>query len=333
MQFDRLKRREFMTLVGGGAVTWPLVGRAQHSERMRRIGVLMPFVAADSEAQIRSTVLAQTLQQLGWTVGRNLQIDYRFGGGDADRLRQYAAELVALAPDVIVTVGSITVAPMQQATRTIPIVFTNLADPVGAGIVQSLARPGGNATGFTNFEYTMSGKWVELLKQIAPHVRRAAVLRDPAVAAGIGQFAAIQGVAQSLGLELTPLSVRDPVELERNLAAFARYSNGGVIVTAGGTAVRRDLIIALASRHKLPTVYPFRYYAKDGGLITYGPDTLDPVRRATEYVDRILKGEKPAELPVQAPVKYELAINLKTAKALGLEVPHTLLARADEVIE
>jgi putative tryptophan/tyrosine transport system substrate-binding protein len=278
-------------------------------------------------------VLAQTLQQLGWTVGRNLQIDYRFAGGEADRLRQYAAELVALAPDVIVTVGSITVAPAQQATRTIPIVFTGLTDPVGAGIVQSLARPGGNATGFSNFEYSMSGKWVELLKQIAPQVRRAAVLRDPTVAAGVGQFAAIQGVAQSLGVELTSVAVRDPAELERSMAAFAHAANSGMIVTAGGTASRRDLIIRLASRHKLPAVYPFRYYAKDGGLITYGPDTLDPVRRATEYVDRILKGEKPAELPVQAPVKYEMAINLKTAKALGLEVPQSLLARADEVIE
>jgi putative ABC transport system substrate-binding protein len=309
------------------------VARAQQPERLRRIGVLMPFVAGDPEAQVRSTVFAQTLQQLGWTVGRNLQIDYRFAGGEADCIRQNAAELVALAPDVIMTVGSITVAPIQQATRTIPIVFTNVADPVGAGIVQSLARPGGNATGFTNFEYSMSGKWVELLKQIAPHVRRAAVLRDPTAAAGIGQFAAIQGVAQSLGVELTPVAARDTAELERSMAAFARSANSGMIVTAGGTGFRRDLIIRLASRHKLPAVYPFRYYAKDGGLISYGPDTLDPVRRATEYVDRILKGEKPADLPVQAPVKYELAINLKTAKALGLEVPTTLLARADEVIE
>jgi putative tryptophan/tyrosine transport system substrate-binding protein len=327
-----MKRRAFITLLGGAAAAWPLAARAQQ-ERMRRIGVLMPFVAGDPEAQVRSTVFAQTLQQLGWTVGRNLQIDYRFAGGEADRIRQNAAELVGLAPDVIMTVGSITVAPIQRATRTIPIVFTNVADPVGAGIVQSLARPGGNATGFTNFEYSMSGKWVELLKQIAPHVRRAAVLRDPTAAAGIGQFAAIQGVAQSLGVELTPVAARDTAELERSMAAFARSANSGMIVTAGGTGFRRDLIIRLASRHKLPAVYPFRYYAKDGGLISYGPDTLDPVRRATEYVDRILKGEKPADLPVQAPVKYELAINLKTAKALGLEVPPTLLARADEVIE
>jgi putative tryptophan/tyrosine transport system substrate-binding protein len=318
-----MRRREFITLLGGAAAAWPLAARAQQPERMRRVGVLMPFVAGDPEAQLRSTVFAQSLQQLGWTVGRNLQIDYRFPGGEADRIRQYAAELVALAPDVILIVGSIAVAPMQQATRTIPIVFTGTADPVGAGIVQSLARPGGNATGFTNFEYSTSGKWVELLKQIAPNVTRAAVLRDPTAAAGIGQFAAIQGVAQSLGVELTPVTVRDTAEFERSMAAFARFANGGMIVTAGGTAFRRDIIIRLASRHKLPAVYPYRYYAKDGGLITYGPDTLDPVRRATEYVDRILKGEKPADLPVQAPTKYELVINLKTAKALSLEVPNS----------
>jgi putative tryptophan/tyrosine transport system substrate-binding protein len=327
-----MTRREFITLLVGAAA-WPLAAQAQQPERMRRVGVLMPFVAGDPEAQLRSTVLAQSLQQSGWTVGRNLQIDYRFPGGEADRIRQYAAELVALAPDVILTVGSIAVAPMQQATRTIPIVFTGLTDPVGAGIVQSLARPGGNATGFTNFEYSMSGKWVELLKQIAPNVTRAAVLRDPTAAAGIGQFAAIQSVAQSLGVELMPVTVRDTAELERSMAAFARSANGGMISTAGGTAFRRDIIIRLASRHKLPAVYPFRYYAQDGGLITYGPDTLDPVRRAAEYVNRILKGEKAADLPVQAPTKYELVINLKTAKALGLDVPPSLLARADEVIE
>jgi ABC-type uncharacterized transport system substrate-binding protein len=327
-----MRRREFITLLCGAAA-WPLAARAQQGERMRRIGVLMPLFAGDPEAQVRSTVFAQSLQQLGWTVGRNLQIDYRFAGGEADRIRQYAAELVALAPDVIMTVGSSTVAPMQQATRTIPIVFTNLADPVGAGVVQSLARPGGNATGFTNFEYSMSGKWVELLKQVAPGVTRAAVLRDITAAAGMGQFGAIRSVAQSLGVELTPLGVSDAGELERGVSAFARSGNGGLIVTAGGTAFRRDLFIRLASRHKLPAVYPFRYYAKDGGLISYGPDTLDPVRRATEYVDRILKGEKAADLPVQAPTKFELVINLKTAKALGLEVPPSLLARADEVIE
>jgi putative tryptophan/tyrosine transport system substrate-binding protein len=327
-----MRRRKFITLLGGAAA-WPLAVHAQQPRRMRCIGVLMPLVAGDPEAQVRSTVFAQSLQQLGWTVGRNLQIDYRFAGGEADRIRQYAAELVALAPDVIMTVGSSTVAPMQQATRTIPIVFTNRADPGGAGIVQSLARPGGNATGFTNFEYSMSGKWVELLKQVAPGVTRAAVLRDITAAAGMGQFGAIRSVAQSLGVELTPLGVSDAGELERGVSAFARSGNGGLIVTAGGTAFRRDLFIRLASRHKLPAVYPFRYYAKDGGLITYGPDTLDPIRRATEYVDRILKGEKAADLPVQAPTKFELVINLKTAKALGLEIPPTLLARADEVIE
>jgi putative ABC transport system substrate-binding protein len=327
-----MRRREFISLLGGSAA-WPLVARAQQPDRMHRISVLMPMIAGDLEAEARKTVLEQSLQQLGWTVGRNIQIDYRLAGGTTDLLRQHAAEVVASAPDVIVTVGSVTVAPVQQATRIIPTVMVNVADPVGAGFVQSLARPGGNATGFTNFEYSMSGKWVELLKQIAPRLTRATVLRDPTSAAGIGQFTGIQSVAQSLGVELTPVGVRDVAEIERGVAAFARSANGGLIVTAGGTAFRRDLIIGLASRHKLPAVYPFRYYVKDGGLISYGPDTLDPIRRAAAYVDRILKGEKPADLPVQAPVKYELAINLKTAKGLGLDVPPTLLARADEVIE
>src|SRR5713101_6340723 len=328
-----MRRRNFITLLGGAAAAWPLAARAQQGERMRRIGVLMAFTANDPEAQARNVVFEQSLQQLGWTVGRDLQIDYRSSGGETASVRRYAAELVALAPDVIMTVGSVTIGPVQQATRTIPIVFVNVADPVGAGFVQSLARPGGNATGFTNFEYSMSGKWVELLKQIAPRVTRAAVLRDPTAAAGIGQFGAIQSVAQSLGVELTPFSVRDVGEIERGVAAFARSGNGGLIVTAGGTGSRRDLIIALASRQQLPAIYPFRYYAKDGGLITYGPDTHDPIRRAAGYVDRILKGEKPADLPVQAPTRYELVINLKTAKALGLTVPPSLLARADEVIE
>jgi putative ABC transport system substrate-binding protein len=248
-------------------------------------------------------------------------------------MRRYAAELVALAPDVIVSIGSVAVAPLQQATRTIPIVFINVPDPVGAGFVQSMARPGGNITGFSNFEYSMSGKWAELLKQVAPNVTRALVFRDPTSAAGIGQFAAVRSVAQSLGVELTPLNVRDIDEIERNVVAFARSGNGGAIITAGGTAVHRELIIGLAARHKLPSVYPYRYYAVDGGLITYGPNTLDPVRRAAGYVDRILKGEKPADMPVQAPTKYELIINLKTAKALGLTLPQSLLATADEVIE
>jgi ABC-type uncharacterized transport system substrate-binding protein len=332
-----MKRREFITLIGGAAaapaVLWPLAARAQQGERMRRIGVLFPLTAGDPEVKVRSVMFEQTLQQLGWTVGRNVQVDYRTAGGVADSIRRHAEELVTLAPDVIVTIGSATVAPVQNATRIIPIVMVNIADPVGAGFVQSLARPGGNATGFINFEYSMSGKWVELLKEIAPGVKRAAVLRDPTSAAGIGQFAAIQGVAQSHGVELTPFGLRDVAELERGVAAFARSPNGSLIVTAGGTAFRRDLFIGLASRHKLPAVYPFRYYAVDGGLISYGPDTLDPMRRAAEYVDRILKGEKPANLPVQAPTKYELVVNLKTAKALGIDVPTSVLARADEVIE
>ena len=254
-------------------------------------------------------------------------------GAIVDRLRRYAAELVALAPDVILSIGSVTVAPLQQATRTIPIVFVNVPDPVGAGFVQSMAHPGGNITGFSNFEYSMSGKWAELLKQIAPNVTRALVFRDPTSAAGIGQFAAVRSVAQSLGVELTPVNVRDTDEIERTVAAFARSGNGGVIVTTGGTAAHRKLIISLAARYKLPSVYPYRYYAVDGGLISYGPNTHDPVRRAAGYVDRILKGEKPADMPVQAPTKYELVINLKTAKALGLTIPQSLLATADEVIE
>jgi putative ABC transport system substrate-binding protein len=327
-----MRRREFMRLVGGTAA-WPLATRAQQAEHLRRIGVLMPFAADDPEAQARNAVLAQALQQLGWVPGRGLQTDTRFAGGSADRVRQYAAELIALGSEVIVTVGSLTVAPVQRATSSIPIVMVNVADPVGAGFVQSLARPGGNTTGFTNFEYSMSGKWVELLKQIEPRLTRAAVLRDPATAAGIGQFASIQSVAQSLGVELTPVDVRDPSEIERGVAAFARSVNGGLIVTAGGTGFRRKLLIDLASRYKLPAAYPYRYYVRDGGLMSYGPDTHDMFRRAAQYVDRILKGEKPADLPVQAPTRYELVINLRTAKALGLDVPTTLIARADEVIE
>lgn len=287
----------------------------------------------DLEAQARITVFEQTLQQSGWVVGRNLRIDIRQIGSDVDRLRSYSTELVALAPDVIFTIGSVGIASLQQATRTIPIVFVNAPDPVGAGFVQSMGRPGGNITGFSSFEYSMSGKWAELLKQIAPDVTRALVLRDPTSAAGIGQFAAVRSVAQSLNVELTPVNVRDTDEIERNMTAFARSSNGGMIVTSGGTGSRRKFIISLASRHKLPSVYPYRYYAVDGGLVTYGPNTLDPVRRAAGYVDRILKGEKPADMPVQAPTKYELIINLKTAKTLGLTIPQSLLATADELIE
>ncbi|MGC2452679.1 MAG: ABC transporter substrate-binding protein [Pseudolabrys sp.] len=328
-----MRRREFLGVLAGAVAVLPRVARAQQGKRVRRVGVLMPFTANDPEAQARNALFEQSLRELGWMVGRDLQIDYRWPGGEAASIRRDAAELVALAPDVIMTVGSLTMGPMQQATQTIPIVFVNLADPVGAGFVQSLARPGGNATGFTNYEYSMSGKWVELLKQIAPNVKRVAILRDPTSAAGIGQFSAIQSAAQSLGVNLTPVSVRDAGEIERGITEFARSDNGGLIVTSGGTAFRRDLIIGLASRHKLPAVYPFRYYAKDGGLITYGPDPRDSVRHAAAYVDRILKGEKPADMPVQAPTTYELVINLKTAKALGLTVPPSLLARADEVIE
>jgi putative ABC transport system substrate-binding protein len=266
-------------------------------------------------------------------VGRNLKLEIRQIGGDADRGRSDAAELVALAPDVILTIGSAAVGPLQQATRTVPIVFVNAPDPVGAGFVQSMARPGGNITGFSNFEYGMSSKWAELLKQIAPSVTRALVFRDPTTAAGIGQFAAVRSVAPNLGIELTPVNVRDTDEIERSVAAFARSGSGGMIVTSGGTGSRRNLLISLASGHKLPSIYPYRYYAVDGGLMTYGANTLDPVRRAAGYVDRILKGEKPADMPVQAPTKYELIINLKTAKALGLTVPQSLLATADEVIE
>jgi putative ABC transport system substrate-binding protein len=328
-----VKRRAFITLLGGAAAAWSLSARAQQTERVRRVGVLLPLAAGDPEAEARKAVFEQTFQELGWTVGRDLQIDYRLPGANAEPVRRHAGELVALAPDAIMTMGSGTFGPVQQATSTIPIVFVNLADPVGAGFVQSLARPGGNATGFTVFEYSISGKWLELLKQIAPRVTRVAVLRDSGTAAGMGQFGAIQSVAQSLGIELTPLGLRDVSEIERGVTAFARAPTGGLIVTAGGTAFRRDLIIGLAARHKLPAVYNRRLFVTSGGLMSYGPDTLDPIRRAAEYVDRILKGEKPADLPVQAPVKYELAINLKTAKALGLEVPPTLLARADEVIE
>jgi ABC-type uncharacterized transport system substrate-binding protein len=327
-----MRRREFLGILSGAAA-WPVALKAQQAEPVHRVGVLLLLEPDDPEAHARITVFKQTLQQLGWTVGRNLVIDTRLVGGDADRLRRDAAELVALAPDVILSSGGLPFASLQQATRTIPIVFMFVADPVGAGFVQSMAHPGGNITGFSNFEYSMSGKWAELLKQIAPHVTRALVLRDPTSATGIGQFAAVRSVAQSLGLELKPSDVRDNDEIERNVAAFARSGNGGVIVTAGGTGVRRKLIISLAAHHKLPSVYPYRYYTADGGLISYGPNMNDVVRRTAGYVDRILKGEKPADMPVQAPTKYELVINLKTAKALALTIPQSLLATADEVIE
>jgi putative tryptophan/tyrosine transport system substrate-binding protein len=329
-----MKRREFITLLGAVAAAWPLATRAQQGEQMRRIGVLMSFAADHPESQPRLAAFQQGLQQLGWIDGRNVRIDHYWGGADANRIRKYAAELVALAPDVILANGSVVVAPLLQTTRAVPIVFVYVPDPVGAGFVDSLARPGGNATGFIQSEYGMSAKWLELLKEIAPGMTRAAVIRDPAITAGIGQFGAIQAVAPSVGVEVTPVNVRDAGDIERAVTAFARSSNGGLIVTGSALAqVHGDLIITLAARHKLPAVYFERFFITGGGLISYGPNFVDQFRRAASYVDRILKGEKPANLPVQAPTKYELAINVKTAKALGIEVPTTLLARADEVIE
>jgi putative ABC transport system substrate-binding protein len=329
-----MRRRDFIALLSGVAGNWPLAVRAQQPGGIRRVGVLMSAAADDPLWQARVTAFRQVLQQLGWTDGRNVRIDIRWAGGNADDSRKYAAELVALAPDVILAVGGSVVGTLLQATRTVPIVFTLTPDPVGAGFVASLARPGGNATGFTSFEYGMSGKWLELLKEIAPRVTSAALLRDPATPQGTGQFGAIQSVAPSLGLEVNPVDVRDAGEIERAVAAFARGSNGGLIVTGSSSAfVHRDLIITLAARYKLPAVYFIREFVTSGGLISYGPDPIDPVRRAASYVDRILKGEKPADMPVQATTKYELVINLKTAKALGLTVPPSLLARADELIE
>jgi putative ABC transport system substrate-binding protein len=328
-----MRRREFITLLGGG-VAWPLAARGQQGERMRRIGVLSSLAADDPETQARHAAFLQGLQEWGWTTGRNVQIDYRWGAGDPDRFRKYALELVALAPDVILATGSPVTAALLQATRTVPIVFAQVPDPVANGFVANLAQPGGNATGFTVYEYGTSAKWIELLKEIAPRVTRAAVLRDPAIASGIGQLAAIQGVAPTLGMEVRPVGVRDAGEIERAVTAFAREPNGGLIVLASPLAiVQRDLIITLAARHRLPAVYSRRFFVTSGGLISYGPDSIEPYRRAAGYVDRILNGEKPADLPVQAPTKYELVINVKTAKALGLDVPATVLARADEVIE
>ena len=329
-----MKRREFITLLGGAAATRPLAARAQQPERLRRIGVLMSLAADDPEGQARLTAFLQGLQELGWADGRNITIDVRSTAGDAKRIRSEAVELVALAPDVILAVGGQVVGGLLQTTRTVPVVFTQTPDPVGAGFVDSLARPNGNATGFTQFEYGMSSKWLELLKEIAPRVTRAAVLRDPAIPEGVGQFAVIQSVAPSFGVELRPVDVRNVGEIEHAITTFARESNGGLIVPASGLAnVHRELIIALAAQHRLPAVYPYRFFVIGGGLISYGPDPIDPQRRAATYVDRILKGEKPGDLPVQAPTKYQLVINLKTAKTLGLEVPPQLLARADEVIE
>jgi putative ABC transport system substrate-binding protein len=323
-----MRRREFITLFGGASVAWPLAARAQQADRMRRIGVLMHLAANDLEGQARFTAFMQALAQLGWTDGRNVRIDTRWGANEADR-RRYAGELVALAPDVLLASTTPATLALQQATRTVPIVFANIADPVGAGFVESLSRPGGNATGFTVFEYSLSVKWLERLKEIAPRVARAAVIRDAANPAGIGQFAVIQSAAPSFGVELSPIVARDSGDIERAVTTFARSPNGGLIVLASSWgALHSDLFVMLAARHRLPAVYPFRHFVIGGGLISYGPDSIDQYRRAAGYVDRILKGDKPADLPVQAPTKYELVINLKTAKALGLEVPPTLLARS-----
>ena len=329
-----MRRREFIRALGGAA-SWPLAALAQQSEQRKRIGVLMDFEASEPEGQARKAAFSEHLQHLGWIEGKNVQIDTRWTGDDADRERRYSADLVALTPDVILASASPSIAALQRVTRTVPIVFAVVIDPVGAGFVASLARPGGNTTGFSAFEYSLSGKWLELLKELAPNVARIAVLRDPTQAAGIGQFAAIQAMAPpSFGMELRPIDVRDLAEIERVVAALASEPNGGLIVTASTYAVKhRDLIISLATRFRLPNVYPFRYWPADGGLASYGPNPTDNYARAADYVDRILKGAKPADLPVQAPTKYELVVNLKTAKGLGLTITPSLLATADKLIE
>jgi putative tryptophan/tyrosine transport system substrate-binding protein len=329
-----MRRREFLGVLGGAATAWPLAARAQQREKMLRIGVLMNLTADDAEGQGRLAAFLQGLQEAGWSVGRNVRVDLRWGSGDPELYRSYAAELVALAPDVILAAGAIVGLALQRASRTIPIVFANAADPVGMGLVASLARPGSNVTGFTIFEFSMGGKWLELLKQIAPRLTRVAVFRDPSLPTGTGQLGAIQTAAPSFGVELRPVDVRDADEIERDITAFAGDSNGGLIVTQNALAIlHRKLIMTLAARHRLPAIYAYSRFVTEGGLISYGPDSMDGYRRAAGYVDRILNGAKPADLPVQAPVKYELAINLKTAKALGLDVPPTVLARATEVIE
>jgi putative tryptophan/tyrosine transport system substrate-binding protein len=328
-----MRRRDFIGSIGG-AVVWPIAARAQQPERVRRIGVLANLPEGDPESLLNVAAFAQGLASLGWTVGRNVQIDYWWGEGDADRVRRNAAELVALAPDVILAHGSVQAGLLLQATRSVPIVFVIVTDPVGGGLVANLPRPGGNATGFMDFEYGLSGKWLELLKQIAPSVTRVAILRDPSHPSSIGQLGAIQSAAASFRVELTPIDVRDAGETERAVALFARFANSGLIVLANRLAAQhRDLITALAAQHRLPTVYAYRFYVASGGLISYGPNSAEQYRLAAGYVDRILRGEKPADLPVQAPTKYETVLNLKTAKALGLTIPETLLATADEVIQ
>jgi putative ABC transport system substrate-binding protein len=328
-----MRRREFIGVVGGAAAAWPLAGRAQQAERMRHIGVLMHVTENNSDGQTRLTALTESLKGLGWVEGRNLRFDIRWGPDDPDRYVRQAAELVALAPDVMVALTSFTLAPLLRATRSVPIVFVGVIDPVGAGFVSSLARPGGNATGFIAFEYTIGAKWLELLKEIAPHLTRAAVLRDPSIASGIGQFAAIQA-AGAVGIDLSVIPLQDIGTIEPAVREFASTANGGLVVTAGPFGANHAYtIVALAARYNLPTVYPFRYFIAAGGLISYGPHLVEMSRLAAGYVDRILKGEEPANLPVQAPTKYEMIVNLKTAKTLGITVPASLLARADEVIE
>jgi len=329
-----MRRRDFIKVIAGSASAWPLLARAQERERIRHIGVLISLAAEDKEGQARLAAFLQGLQELGWIDGRNIRVETRWGGGDGERARKYVAELVALKPDVILASGGSLVAPLLQATRTVPIVFTQTPDPLGAGFVENLARPGGNATGFSLFDYSMGGKWLELLKQIAPGLTRVAVIRDPETPQGVGQFSAVHSLAPSLGLDVSPVNAREPSEIDRTLKVIAQTPNSGLIVTGSNIAVvHRDLIIKLANQYKLPTVYPLRLFAVAGGLICYGAEAIEPHKRAAGYVDRILKGEKPGDLPVQAPTKYEMVINLKTAKALDLTIPPSVLARADAVIE
>jgi putative tryptophan/tyrosine transport system substrate-binding protein len=328
-----MRRREFITILGSAAA-WPLATHAQQADQMRRIGIMTGVVGEESDFKARIAAFSQELQRLGWIEGRNLRIDFRAAAGNVADARKYATELVALAPDVILAAGGSTIAPLLEATHTIPIVLTLSVDPVGAGFVDSLQRPGGNATGFMVFEYSLSGKWLELLKQIAPDVTRAAVLRDPTSPTGTGQFAVIQAVAPSLGVDVSVVNVRDANEIERGVAAFARSANGGLVVTASPfTLIHSDLIVTLAARHKLPAIYWDRVFVPGGGLFSYGVDVIEEHRKAAGYVDRVLRGEKPADLPVQAPTRYDLVVNLKTAKTLGITVPQSILARADEVIE